>query len=80
MSGFWLRCDACNRELSVEVSQTMQLALRFKPANFRIALAPIHPQEKRSRCRSCGWVNVFVPSESAQGNAPTPNWREISLK
>jgi hypothetical protein len=79
----WLRCDACNKDLR-PLDQPMQLAVRFKPSIFTQAIAQIHPDEHRQRCRSCGWVNVFVPSASVaaerQNSLLTPSWRTVSLK
>jgi len=85
MSGFWLRCDACNKELGSQSSQAMQLAVRFKPSLYQRAVERLHPSEHRQRCRSCGWVNVFVPSASVaagreQNPLLTPSWRDVSLK
>lgn len=85
MSGVWLRCDNCNKELQAETDQAMQLAVRFKPSLFPRSLEPLHPAEHRQRCRACGWVNVFVPSapvaaERRQSSLLTPSWRDISLK
>jgi hypothetical protein len=80
----WLRCDHCNKELRETSDQVMQLAVRFKPSLFRRSLDQLHPQERRHRCRACGWVNVFVPSASVAAEQPnsllTPSWRHISLK
>jgi hypothetical protein len=84
--GVWLKCDACNKELGAEAREGMQLAIRFKPSLFRRALDQLHPREHRQRCRSCGWVNVFVPSAAVSVDrnprSPllTPSWRDISLK
>lgn len=77
--GVWLKCDACNKDLRVEADREMQLAVRFKPSIFPVALQPLHPHEHRHRCRSCGWVNVYVPVVS-ENSLLTPNWRHISLK
>lgn len=78
MSGFWLKCDACNMELKAEAETAMQLVIRFKPSLFPRSLDEIDPREKRYRCRSCGWVSVFVP---ASNTLLTPNWRDdIVLK
>lgn len=86
--GVWLKCDHCNKDLRVEADTGMQLAVRFKPSLFRRALDQLHPDEHRVRCRSCGWVNIFVPSasvaaereDSARNSLLTPSWRTVSLK
>lgn len=86
MSGVWLKCDSCNKDLQdAEVSKAMQLAVRFKPSLFTQPIAQLHPQEHRQRCSSCGWVNVFVPSASSVAEPErnpllTPSWRTVSLK
>jgi hypothetical protein len=84
MSSVWLKCDACNKDLKTAADQEMQLAVRFKPSLFPHALAQIDPRERRHRCRSCGWVNVFVPSApvAAERRNPllTPSWRHVTLK
>lgn len=83
MSGVWLKCDACNHELKVEADAGMQLAVRFKPSLFRRAMEQLHALERRHRCRSCGWVNVFVPAAAVPADRDellTPSWRNISLK
>jgi hypothetical protein len=73
----WLRCDACNKDLKVETDKAMQLIVRFKPSHFP-RLDQIDPREVRHRCRSCGWVNIFIPAENT---GLTPNWRDdIVLK
>lgn len=85
--GVWLKCDNCNKELQAETSQGMQLAVRFKPSVFQRSLEPLCPDEHRQRCRSCGWVNVFVPSAPSAADPPprqnsllTSNWRHVTLK
>lgn len=84
MANVWLRCDACNKELRAEADQEMQLAVRFKPSLFARALEQLHPEERRHRCRACGWVNVFVPSASVaaeqRSSLLTPSWRHVTLK
>jgi hypothetical protein len=87
MSGVWLKCDACNRELRVEADGPMQLAVRFKPSLFPVSLEQLDPRERRHRCRACGWVNVFVPvpaptpvESAGAARLLTPSWRDISLK
>lgn len=83
MSGVWLKCDNCNKGLRTETDQAMELAVRFKPSLFPVAIDPIHPQEHRQRCRSCGWVNVFVPSASMTAERMsllTPSWRRVTVK
>lgn len=84
MSDFWLRCDACNKQLRIETDQEMQLCVRFKPSLFQRTIEPIHPLEQRCRCRSCGWVSIFVPVSAPAvraGQSLTPNWRNaIVLK
>lgn len=78
--GVWLKCDNCNKDLGVTAAAGMQLAIRFKPSLFRRALDQLHPAEHRHRCRSCGWVNVFIPATAADTAVLTPSWRDISLK
>lgn len=84
--GVWLKCDNCNKDLrEAEVGQAMQLAVRFKPSLFPQSLGQLHHEEHRQRCRSCGWVNIFVPSASEAGEGSrnpllTPSWRHITLK
>jgi hypothetical protein len=86
VSNVWLKCDSCNKDLrAAEVDQAMQLAVRFKPSICTQAIAQLHPQEHRQRCRSCGWVNVFVPSASVaagreQISLLTPPRRTVTLK
>jgi hypothetical protein len=84
MSGVWLKCDHCNKELRAETDQEMQLAVRFKPSLFPLVVGQLHPEEHRHRCRACGWVNIFVPSASSAADQPnsllTPSWRHVSLK
>lgn len=84
MSGVWLKCDHCNKELRTQADQGMQLAIRFKPSVFTRALERLHPLEHRQRCRSCGWVNVFVPSAPVaaeqRDSLLTPSWRDVTLK
>jgi hypothetical protein len=84
MSNVWLKCDACNKDLKAEADEGMQLAVRFKPAAFQRSLDRLHPLEHRYRCRSCGWVNVFVPSASVTADRHdsllTPSWRDVTLK
>jgi hypothetical protein len=79
MSNVWLKCDHCNKDLHAEAAVEMQLAVRFKPSIFPQSVEQLHPQECRRRCRSCGWVNVFVPSASVaagdRNSLLTPNWR-----
>lgn len=80
----WLRCDHCNKELRSETDQGMQLAVRFKPSLFQRSLDQLHPDERRHRCRACGWVNIFVPSAPSaadqQNSLLTPSWRDVTLK
>jgi hypothetical protein len=85
MSNVWLKCDSCNKDLKdAEVEQAMQLAVRFKPSLCTQAIVQLHPREHRQRCRSCGWVNVFVPSASVMAEPRhsllTPSWLTVTVK
>lgn len=81
MSNVWLKCDHCNKELKAEADCDMQLTIRFKPSLFRQSLGQTHPLEQRHRCRSCGWVNVFIPVEVESSAVLTgPRWDDIVTK
>jgi hypothetical protein len=76
---FWLRCDKCGRSMDDAASEPMQLVVLFKPSLVSVAVPRTHERERRHRCRSCGWVNVFVPlvaiSQPANSSL-TPGWRD----
>lgn len=87
MSGrqpFWLKCDACNMNLKIEVNREMQLAVRFKPSLVHLGFGRLKPSARLCRCESCGWVNVFVPSASVaaeqQNSTLTASWRNVTMK
>lgn len=72
---FALRCDRCHHCLG-HASVPMELVALFRP-KLTVVVPQSHPAEKRHRCRSCGFVNIFHPVENS---LLTPSWRTVNLK
>jgi hypothetical protein len=58
-SALTLRCHRCSHAVGTSALAVRIVAL-FKPS-LAGRLAPGHTAERRERCASCGWVNVFHP-------------------
>jgi hypothetical protein len=70
-----LPCFGCSHKVAV-VSEPMRLAMAFRPS--LVPAVAMLAGEFRRRCRSCGWVNVFVPVVDVPVMAES--WRAIELK
>jgi hypothetical protein len=54
-----LRCHRCSHAVGT-TAMAVRLVAIFKPS-LAGRLEPGHTAERRERCASCGWVNVFHP-------------------
>lgn len=54
-----LRCHRCSHAVGTALVALRIVAI-FKPS-LAGRLQPGHLDERRERCPSCGWVNVFHP-------------------
>lgn len=72
---FEIRCHHCGNKWIGESSRVMRFVGQVESPRLReLAIGP----RDSWRCKSCGWVSIFVPAESE--TKPRAGWRAVEVK